>query len=376
METLLDLEQLGARLKSVDIMLMALVKRRMDLALQVGLYKRREGQKIFRAEVEDKRIAEVKGWAAQHDLNPSFAATLLYLLIGESCKLQMIQLQEESLNIAETETDDERYGRLKRNLLLLTERCCDSYDSNYEQHAFATRAYLQFERAAMEREIQCLTDRETVIDLGCATGRLTFSLSERFVHAIGYDLSPHLIATARKNAKQHAFGSRTSFEEIDIEKGIPINDSTASFVVMNLGTGSDVRNISGVITETLRVLKPGGRFFFSFYNRDALLYRWDFLPWTVGLVASVNPHRHCLEVHLQNEVLSVYARPYSVAEVSALFRDACGREVSLSTYPTMSSILPDELFDSQPDMQQTIADLDANLSASSMGAYIIATGQK
>jgi|GEM_PF-3613927 len=48
---------------------------------------------------------------------------------------------------------------------------------------------------------------------------------------------------------------------------------------------SDMRGIGKVIDETIRVLKPGGRFFFSFYNRDALVYRWEFLPWEAGLAA-------------------------------------------------------------------------------------------
>ena len=184
-----------------------------------------------------------------------------------------------------------------------------------------------------------------------------------------------MVATAKKNAGVHISGERTSFSEIDVENGIPVGDATASFVVMNLGTASDVRDIKLVIKETLRVLEPGGRFFFSFYNRDALLYRWEFLPWPVGLVASINLYKHCLEVHSRDEVLSVYARPYTAIEVETLFREA-GVAISLSTYPTMSSILPNDLFEGQPDIQEAVTALDGNLSTSSMGAYIIATGQK
>lgn len=375
MNTLLNLEELSTRLKKVDTMIMALVKRRMELSQQVGLFKRRAHKKMFRADIEDRRIAEIREWGVEHDLNPHLAASLLYLLINESCKQQMIQLQDESLSDVEPQSEDEWYESLKKNLLLLTERWCDSYDSDYEKHAFATRAYLNFERMLMDREISRLSNRGTVIDLGCATGRLTLPLSEHFEHAIGYDLSPHMVAVARKNAKNHAFGPRVSFNEVDIENGIPVDDATISFVVMNLGTASDVRNIKGVFEEMSRVLEPGGRFFFSFYNRDALLYRWEFLPWPVGLVASINLHRHCLEVHSRNEVLSVYARPYTVAEVETLF-GTVGMKVSVSTYPTMSSILPDDVFENQSATQEAVIAIDEDLSSSSMGAYIIATGQK
>lgn len=374
METLLNLEELGARLARVDTLMMVLAKRRMELALQVGIFKRRANQKIFRADVEDRRIAKIKEWAAEHGLNPNFAASFLYFLIDESCKQQMVQLQEESFS-AEPKNEDEWYEGLKKNLLLLTEQCASTYDSEYEKHAFGTKAYLDFERSLIEREVALLSDRNLMIDLGCATGKLTLPLGGHFEHALGYDLSQHMIVMARGNAESHEFGSRTTFEQVDVENGIPIDDATASFVVMNLGTASDVRDIQKVIKETLRVLKSGGRFLFSFYNRDALLYRWEFLPWPVGLAASINLHKNCLEVHSGIELLSVYARPYSVAEVEVLFRDA-GVSVSTSTYPTMSAILPNDLIEDQPDVQASVVSIDTGLSSSTMGAYIVATGQK
>lgn len=375
MNTLLGLEELGERLATVDTMLMALVKRRMELAQQVGLTKRRKREDIFNAAREEGRIAKVKNWAVEHDLNPNFTAALLYLIIGESCKLQMIQLQKEALRDAELQTEDEWYGELQKNLLLLTERWCSSYDSDYEKNAFATRDYLRFEKGVMDHEISLVRDKGSAVDLGCATGRLTRVLAECFEHATGYDISPHMIATARENAAKHGVGLKTSFSGIDVEKGIPVGDQTASFVVMNLGTASDVRNIGHVIRETLRVLKKGGRFFFSFYNRAALLYRWEFLPWPVGLVASINLHKHCLEVRSRAEVLEVYARPYSTAEVGALFKEA-GVETGICTYPTLSAILPDELFEGHIAIQEAVRTIDENLQTSPMGAYIVATGEK
>ena len=53
-----------------------------------------------------------------------------------------------------------------------------------------------------------------------------------------------------------------------------------------------------------------------------------------------------------------------------------GEGVSLVTYPTVSAILPHELFASQPDVQKSVMAIDSALVDSTMGAYIIATGQK
>lgn len=92
----IDLKELGKRLYGVDMLIVALLKRRMDLALQVGEYKIEKGQKIFRASVESKRLAQVRSEARKWKLNPHFATSIPYQAIDESCKQQMIQFQNRT----------------------------------------------------------------------------------------------------------------------------------------------------------------------------------------------------------------------------------------------------------------------------------------
>ncbi len=380
MEKLLNLEELGSRLATVDTMIMQLIMRRMALAEQVGKFKLKRCERIFRADAEDRRIDAIRKWASTHGLNQHFAESILYALINESCKLQMIQLQEEVLDQNEPQTEDQWYEKLKRNLLVLTERWCDTYDTSYEHSYFATKVYLRYEYELLTREIQQLTNTGLMLDLGCATGRVALHFHEAFTYVTGYDISQHMRARANQLAENRNLQSKLKFECADLEDGIPEPDASASFVVMNLGTASDMRDIAKVIDETFRVLKPGGRFFFSFYNRDALIYRWEFLPWEAGLAASINIHRDSLDVHSKNddskeEVVPVYARAYTRDEVMSLFVER-GVEMSLVTYPTISAILPHELFISQPDVQDSVTAIDSALVNSSMGAYIIVTGQK
>ena len=368
-------------------MILSLIKRRMELAKKVCLHKIRDGGDIYNREREAERVAAARLWGEKNDLDPNFTADLEYSIINESTKRQLIQREEWSkdhpgVQLKQGEpTEAEWKEQLKRNLLILTERWCHSYDSDYEKHAFATKAYLEFERTLIEREIGKLANRGTAIDLGCATGKLTYSLGQRFKFAIGYDVSPSMIEVAGNKSMLYALDPRTSFKQFDIEEGIPIGNAVASFVVMNLGTASDVWNINGVLDETMRVLEPGGRFLFSFYNRDAFIYSWKFLPWSVGLVASIDLDRDCLEVlshdakHKRAELLSVHAHPYTGSEVDGLFRKI-NVEVELNTYPTISAILPENMFVGQSKAQKAVLDIDATLSSSSMGAYIIATGQK
>lgn len=377
METLLNLEELGSRLATVDRTIMLLVKRRMELAAQVGRYKLQNNQPIFRAEAELKRITEIAEYAVQHGLNPHFASALLYSLINESCKLQMIQLQSHVDGVAPA-TEEEWYDSLKRRLLALTERTCRRYDRDYDSDYFATRTYLEFEQKILQGEVAKLSRRELAIDIGCATGRTSFALAPHFKRIIGYDLSQHMVATADEYCESHYPSSErhVSFEQCDVEEqGIPLPDESVSFVVMNLGTASDMRNLENVWNEINRVLSPGGRFLLSFYNAEALLYRWEMLPWPSALAAQVNLTKHCLDVHVDDEIFSVYARPYQKSELKALLKrkDA---SLHMLTYPTVSAVLPNDLFVAQPDIQVAIGAIDRSLSQDKLGAYIIATGEK
>lgn len=368
-----DLGILGKRLYGVDMLIVALLKRRMDLALQVGEYKIEKGQKIVRASVESKRLAQVRAEARRLKISPHFAASILYQAIDESCKQQLIQLQKAATRRRKKPmTADTWYRLLKKNLLILTDKWANSYDADYDKAYFATHAYLEFEEEILKQEMKRISKKGIILDLGCATGRLSVKLASSFGQVIGYDISPHMVRKANTRDQKPA---NVTFVEADLENGIPQPDNSASLVIMNLGTASDVRDISAVLKETERVLRSGGRFFFSFYNRDALLYQWDFVPWPVGLAAEINIHKHCLDVHFGSKVLSVYARPYTPAEVKKLFPPALKLSRVL-THPTISSILPHTLFEGKPAIKKSMIEIDRQLAKAGDGAYIIVTGQK
>lgn len=379
MERLLDLKELGQRLAKVDGLIMKLVANRMSLAAQVGTYKRRKGEAIFRADIEDRRIEVVREIAKSIGLNPHFAETLLYLLINESCKLQMIQLQDGSFAGSTAVTENEWYRELKRNLVMLAEQWCESYDDQYERRWFATHAQAAYEQALMQESIVGMHECDTLADLGCGTGHASLSVRQYFRRIIGFDISQSMVAHATHSADQLGVGATCSFEVADLEDGIPLADEVASFVMMNLGTASDMRAIGSVIGEALRILKPGGKFLFSFYNRDALVYRWDFLPWQVSLAALINVHGDCLDVHTINdgrdEIVRVFARAYGLDDVRAFF-STIGVQVTLTTHPAVSSILPQEVFEENSGVQHAISTIDRTLTHTDMGAYIVATGEK
>src|SRR3989344_977236 len=371
--TLLNLTELGLRLRKVDRQLIQLFSMRMRLALQVEEYKRQNHEQIFRSDVEDRRLAEAEGWAKDHGLNPHFARAILYSAINESCKVQLIQLQKAPNKEPEQEDDEQWYAYLKENLLKLTQKIAVSYDERYDSRYFATHAYLEYEAVLIGSEIGNLEDTSLAIDLGCATGNKSFKLVRIFDEVVGYDISPEMVVEAEKKRQLKIPRNSLRFEIADIENGIPQPDGVVSFIVMNLGTAGDVRNIEGVLRDIYRVLKPGGKAFLSFYNRDALIYRLEFIPWPLGLAAEINLRKNCLEVHTpapDSETFFIYARPYTRDEVLALIRPTGLLVTHLSTYPAIISMLPNDLYEDE-NLRVATKDIDDKLTDSNLGAYIV-----
>ena len=226
------------------------------------------------------------------------------------------------------------------------------------------------------------------MDLGCATGRELLTHTGSFKELVGFDISPHMVARATEKARTLGH-ENVGFTVHDLENGIPLADASTSCVFMNQGTGSDVRDIGGVIAETNRILRPGGRFLFSFFNVDALVFR-TFLPWPLSLISEIDLASNSTRVHCPGRdpnpttgdegepgtTFSVYSKAYRKTEAEALFTGQLKVTGSV-TYPTISTILPDHLFDDKA-VVELVAGIDADLQASSrsLGAYIIITGEK
>jgi len=201
-------------------------------------------------------------------------------------------------------------------------------------------------------------------------------LTDKFSSVIGYELSPDMVRIAREKITPDLTG-RLSFEEHDLEQGIPLPDESVSFVLMNLGTASDIREIQKLIGEISRVLKRGGRYLMSFYNKDALVYKWDFLPWPDGLAAEINQSLSCLDVRVNQDTYSIYAKSYSTDEVEKMLGRTLAASLNIATFPTVSALLPNQSFDKGNEKaREAVDELDRQLSTLTNGAYIVATGEK
>lgn len=104
-------------------------------------------------------------------------------------------------------------------------------------------------------------DREDVVlDLASGTGDLAFALARigRPLRVVGTDFTPEMLAVAERKMVRYHGVTEVTFREADAQD-LPFADGT--FDVVTVGFG--VRNLPdrrANFRETLRVLKPGGRY--------------------------------------------------------------------------------------------------------------------
>lgn len=338
-----DLDQLASDLKRIDYMIVDLTRRRMDVARLVGFEKARKRQPMYRANVEDDRLNSIADYAAKGGVNPHVARTILYTLINESCKQQIIQLQTEAQTNPEALVGEERRNWLRSNLLRLAEAIAPSYDALFYDGIFS-KLYSTYELARLSAQVTKTKHRGLALDFGCGTGRVSVLLGRKFEQVVGYDVSQDMLYYAALKAEREKT-QNVSFECLDVESGLSsIKDESASFINMNWGTASDFLDIERVLSEVRRVLMPGGGLFMSFYNRDSIVQTLGFLPWKTGQTSTLNPYTECLEVNFGGQEYSIHAKPYKISEISNLV-DGDFEIVRWSSYPFLSSILPVEILE-------------------------------
>jgi len=144
--------------------------------------------------------------------------------------------------------------------------------SESDKNAKAYSAFsLDFGLFQTERDIFLKhVDKEHVIlDLGCGTGRTTFGLKTLgYSNIIGCDISPYMIKQAKNRAM--SMGMSTPFFVQDARDLQFSNDhfDEVFFSYSGLMTIPGYNNRKKAVDEISRVLKKGGKFIFSSYDRN------------------------------------------------------------------------------------------------------------
>jgi arsenite methyltransferase len=126
---------------------------------------------------------------------------------------------------------------------------------------------------------------EIVVDLGSGAGIDVFLAANRVGGSgkvIGIDMTDEMLEKARKNANDNGYTTNVEFRKGDIEKRIPVEDSTADLVISNCVINLTT-NKASTFKEIYRVLKnTGGRMIIS-----------DLVTDKEADTNSVNPEKWC-----------------------------------------------------------------------------------
>ena len=105
-----------------------------------------------------------------------------------------------------------------------------------------------------------------VLDLGCAGGFMAEAISDRGAVVTGIDPAAQAIAAARAHAADH---DRTIRYDVGVGEALPYADGAFDIVVC-VDVLEHVADLALVLSETARVLRPGGMFLFDTINRNPL----------------------------------------------------------------------------------------------------------
>ncbi len=163
------------------------------------------------------------------------------------------------------------YGQVAANQASCCAPSCCAPESDVRQHAQAigyTQAQVDLAPEGANLGLGCgnptalaaLQPGEVVVDLGSGAGFDAFQAAAQVGETgrvIGVDMTPEMLALARRNAVEAQVADRVEFREGTIESLPVVADSVdvvLSNCVINLSTDK-----GQVFREAWRVLKPGGR---------------------------------------------------------------------------------------------------------------------
>jgi ubiquinone/menaquinone biosynthesis C-methylase UbiE len=124
----------------------------------------------------------------------------------------------------------------------------------------------KFSATEMKFILDRVSPRDSVLDIGCGTGRFTIPMAEKVSHIVGFDMSEAMLTQAQNKAKKAGVDSKITFQRGDAEK-LPFESETFDVVTSMLALmHMPVEIRPAVFAEASRVLKPGGRMLIGVKN--------------------------------------------------------------------------------------------------------------
>lgn len=189
----------------------------------------------------------------------------------------------------------------------------DAVAADYATHIPDTRAEAPLDLAMVDAFVTAVGPDGHVLDAGCGAGRMTRYLADRGVRPHGVDLSPGMVAMARRDHPDLGFGVAS----LD---ALPFGDGSVDGVLLWYSViHTPPAGLGRVLAEAVRVTRPGGHLLVGAQSGHGIR---DVAPNYRRL-----GHEITLERHLYTaEHLSAALAVAGAGEVARLVRRATGSE--------------------------------------------------
>lgn len=138
----------------------------------------------------------------------------------------------------------------------------DKWSETYEQDS-AARWLREIQTQALAA--LALTDGDVLLDVGCGTGAAVREAAPTVTRAVGFDLSPGMVARAAERARAAGLAN-VEFHTGDVSGRLPFEDGAFTALVCTTAF-HHFPSPSNTIAEMSRVLAPGGRLVIADSNR-------------------------------------------------------------------------------------------------------------
>jgi ubiquinone/menaquinone biosynthesis C-methylase UbiE len=179
----------------------------------------------------------------------------------------------------------------------------------------------------------------SLIDLGCGTGRFTVPLAEQLgLPVIGIDPSQRMLREAKENTRT----PRITYREGSAES-IPLDTNTGALIFMSNAI-HHVKNLDQALREMARVLQPRGIVFLRNYSRENLesLYYLQFFPEAIRISVEMVWPRSTLVERFTARSFVLLSQGTMHQEASPDF-EAYVRKIGSRVYSDLA-LIPDEAF--------------------------------
>lgn len=169
------------------------------------------------------------------------------------------------------------------SFLRTTRTAYDTMATDYAARSHDELAGQPLERGIFAAFAELVRATGPVADVGCGPGRTAGHLHGLGVDVFGVDLSPEMLALARRDHPDVRFeeGSMTA---LDVPDGA-LGGIVANYSIIHIPT----EQLPGVFAEFHRVLAPGGHLLITVLNGDEHLHRTEAFGHTIALDYYLRP---------------------------------------------------------------------------------------